>query len=79
MVTVSEHFKAHVDELLKRSLEGDSFATKSLVALSLLRQGWRYGDPDPDGDDPDPGEVAEVELGSNVVDLHEFLTVRKAA
>ena len=54
-MSTSEAFKAHVDELERRAEGGDSFAAKSLAALALLAEGWRYGDPDPTDPPPDDG------------------------
>lgn len=52
-MTLSEHYKAHV-ELLERLAEaGDEMATRSLACLALLAEGWRYGDPDPSEGGPD--------------------------
>lgn len=61
-MTVSEHFKSLVDELQRRAECGDEFSLKSLAALALLAEGWRYGDPDPDDGGPDDGGCEVVEL-----------------
>lgn len=60
-MTTSELFKAHVMELQAKAEAGDEFANKSLACLSLLAEGWRYGDPDPtDPDDPGGGELIDL-------------------
>jgi hypothetical protein len=50
-MTVSQAYKAHVNALTSQALAGSEFAVKSLACLSLLAEGWRYGDPDPSSDD----------------------------
>jgi hypothetical protein len=67
MTSVAKAFSEHVDELERRALAGDDFATRSLAAMVLLKEGWRPGDPDPtDDDDPGGGEYVE---NHNVIDL----------
>lgn len=63
-MTTSEHYKALVDELLGKAEAGDLLAVRCLAALSLLAEGWRYGDPDPRDDPPDGGE--------SVIDLSTY-------
>ncbi len=45
-MTTSEQFKAHVLILEAKALSGDEFATRSLCAMAMLAEGWRYGDPE---------------------------------
>lgn len=52
-MTVSEHYKAHVEYLEALATAGDEMAMRSLACLSLLAEGWRYGDPDPVDGGPD--------------------------
>lgn len=64
-MTTSDAFRAHIEELERRAINGDILCTQSLASLSLLASGWRYGDPDPtDGPDDDGGGV--------VVDLARY-------
>jgi hypothetical protein len=63
-MTISELFKGHVDELLRRANSGDEFAGKSLACLSLLTDGWRYGDPDPTDPPPDGGGEPVIDLSA---------------
>ena len=65
-MTTSEHYKALVDELLGKAEAGDLLAVRCLAALSLVVEGWRYGDPDPTDDPPDGGEP--------IVDLSAYRT-----
>lgn len=68
---LSVAYKGLVEELLRRCETGtDSHACQCLAALSLLAEGWRYGDPDPE-DDPGGGE--------RVVDISHYLKLREAA
>ena len=64
--SVSELYHDHVRELERRAEAGDEFALKSLCCLSLVCEGWRYGDPDPvdPGDDPGGGE--------EIIDLSKY-------
>ena len=65
-MTVSDHYRAHV-ELLERLAEaGCEMSAKSLAALALLAEGWRYGDPDPVDDTPPDGDDGEPVRKSNV-------------
>jgi hypothetical protein len=67
MTELTLRFSDHVAELERRALAGDEFATRSLCAMVLLKEGWRPGDPDPsDGDGPGGGESIE---NHNVIDL----------
>lgn len=60
-MSTTEDFTHHVEELARRSIDGDTFAAKSLSALALLATGWRNGDPDPvDGPDGDGGVVVDL-------------------
>lgn len=70
-MSVSSAFIEHVDELERRALAGDDFATRTLCAMVLLREGWRPGDPDPDG--PDGGEFAS---GDNIIDFRGIIDLR---
>lgn len=63
-MTFSEHYKAHVDALTALAEAGDEMAIRSLCCMSMLAQGWRYGDPEGgDGPDDDGG----VPLPQNVI------------
>lgn len=42
--TVSELYREHVDELLRRALDGDEFSIKSLCCLSLAIEGFPTDD-----------------------------------
>lgn len=54
--STSELFKEHIDELLRLAEENeDLMARKSLACMSLLAEGWRFGDPDPVDPGPDGG------------------------
>lgn len=68
MTTVASAYAEHIDELERRAMAGDEFATRSLCAMVLLKEGWRPGDPDPDPEDdgPDGGETV---FDDNVIDL----------
>lgn len=61
-MTTSEHYKALVEELMLKWEAGDELAARCVAAMSLLVEGWRYGDPDPvDPDDgPEGGEVISL-------------------
>lgn len=65
-MTISDHFKAHVDYLQALSDSGDDMAAKSLACMQLLQSGWRYGDPDPDGGDG-PDDDGGEPMPSNVI------------
>ncbi len=52
-MTLSDHFKAHIDALERLASEGDEMSIRSLAAINLIHAGWRYGDPDPDDGGPD--------------------------
>lgn len=52
MMTTTEAFTKHVMELQERAETGDGLAIKSLSAIALVLEGWRPGDPDPDGGEP---------------------------
>jgi hypothetical protein len=67
MTSVASAFSEHIDELERRAMAGDDFATRSLCAMVLLKEGWRPGDPDPE-DDGGPGDGEEVE-NHNIIDL----------
>lgn len=71
-MTTSDLFKAHVDELSRRSEAGDEFATRTLACLALVCEGWRHGDPDPDGDGTDPGD-GEAAEDCQVIDFTLYL------
>lgn len=58
MGETSKAYKALVDELMAKSEAGDLFAVRCLGALSLVCEGWRYGDADP-SDDPPPDDGGE--------------------
>jgi hypothetical protein len=62
---VSIAYKALIDELLQKVEAGDDLATRCLAALSLVCEGWRYGDSDP-SDDPPKGD------GESVIDLSAY-------
>ena len=64
--STSELFKEHVDTLLALAESDDLMARKSLACLSLLAEGWRYGDPDP-VDPPDGGGGSDGEECDNVI------------
>lgn len=66
MSTLAQVFVEHISELERRAIGGDAFATRSLCAIVLMKEGWRPGDPDPSDDDPDGGERI---FHGNVVDL----------
>ena len=53
----SKAYKALVDELVEKAEAGDMLAVRCLSALSLVCEGWRYGDPDPT--DPPPSDGGE--------------------
>ena len=57
MGETSKAYKALVDELQAKWEAGDLFAAQCLAALSLVCEGWRYGDPDPV--DPPPSDGGE--------------------
>lgn len=60
-MTVSQAYRAHIEELERRAHFGDGFAAQSLSAIALVASGWCYGDPDPtDGPDGGGGEVIEL-------------------
>ena len=52
-MTVSDHYREHVEMLEKLADAGDEIAAKSLACIALVCEGWRYGDPDPDDGNPD--------------------------
>ena len=52
---ISASFKQHIADLILLSECNDIVAKKSLACLSLLSDGWRYGDPDPSDSPPDGG------------------------
>ncbi len=60
----SKAFKAHIDELRARAEGGDVVSIKSLSAIALLAEGWRYGDPDPSDDPPNCGGESIVNLSA---------------
>ena len=55
MNPTSEAYRRHLEELEFLAIEGDEFAIKTLACITLLLEGWRYGDPDPDDGDDGPG------------------------
>ena len=57
MSKTSKAYKALVEELMAKAEAGDMLAWRCLSALSLGREGWRYGDPDPV--DPPPTNGGE--------------------
>lgn len=57
MSETSKAYKTLVDDLVKRGEAGDTLAVRCLSAMSLLCEGWRYGDPDPT--DPPPSNGGE--------------------
>lgn len=57
-MSTSEAYKVLVDELVAKAEAGDALAVRCLSALSLVCEGWRYGDPDPT-DDPPPSDGGE--------------------
>lgn len=65
-MTISEHYKAHIDLLEAMAEAGDEVAVKSLACLALLAEGWRYGDPDPD-DGGGPDDDGGLPLPTNVI------------
>lgn len=65
MGTTSQAYKALVDELMAKAETGDPLAARCLAALSLVCEGWRYGDPDPTDPPPDGG-------GETVIDLSAY-------
>lgn len=69
--SVSELYKEHIDELKRRAEAGDEFSIKSLCCLTLLCEGWRYGDPDPEDPDDGPGGGSEVDE-ENFIDLSAY-------
>lgn len=75
--STSELFKEHIDALLALAEGEDLMARKSLACMSLLAEGWRYGDPDPVDPDPDGGE----DVDENVIYLADVnqLMRRRAA
>ncbi len=71
MMSTTELFWRHVEEIEARAEAGDEDATRTLACLGLLAAGWMPGDPDPDdGGGPDGGET--IEPPSNVVDLEQW-------
>jgi len=44
---------AHVNELERRAIGGDTFAVKTLACMVLLIEGFDDGDPDPGEELPD--------------------------
>ena len=58
MGSTSTAYKALVDELVAKAEAGDRLASRCLAALSLMGEGWRYGDPDPT--DPPPTGGGEL-------------------
>lgn len=66
--STSELFKEHVDALVALSEGGDLMARKSLACLSLLAEGWRYGDPDP----VDPPDGGGEEADDNVIQFGPY-------
>lgn len=75
-MTLSEHYKAHVELLEKLSEEGDEVAARSLAAIILLAKGWRYGDPDP-VDGPDDGGPDDD--GGLPIPMENVVQFRRAA
>lgn len=49
-MTLSDHYKAHIESLAQRQDDGDEEAGKSLAIIALLNQGWRFGDDDPENE-----------------------------
>ena len=63
MGETSKAYKALVDELLEKAEQDDLFAIRCLGAMSLLAEGWRYGDPDPT-DPPSDGGGEPINLAA---------------
>lgn len=76
MKSVSELYREHVEFLERMAEAGCETSTKSLACLSLLAEGWRYGDPDPVDDGPDDDGGQPLEPGARVV---VSLMLRRAA
>ncbi len=68
-MTVSDHFREHVELLEKLADAGDEIAAKSLASIILLCEGWRYGDPDPADDDGPDDDGGGEPLPCNVIEF----------
>lgn len=77
MKTTSQLFKEHVDALLALAERDDLMARKSLACLSLLAEGWRYGDPDPV--DPPDGGGEDEDADDNVIQFGHYDAYLKRA
>lgn len=71
MLSTSDLFKQHIDALMALAENEDLMARKSLACLSLLAEGWRYGDPDP-VDPPDGGGGGDGEEYDNVISFGDY-------
>ena len=63
-MSTSEAYKALVDELMGKWEAGDLLAARCLAALSLVCEGWRYGDPDPTDAPPSDGGEPIINLAA---------------
>lgn len=86
MKSTSELFKEHVDKLVSLAERDDDSdetldARRSLACLSLLAEGWRYGDPDPVDPDPDPDDKEPIPFPRRVADrvLWTSVVLKRAA